>query len=470
MNQIPGHLFASDPTCRELPDGRFWIFTTHDQCSSEFQAPADYWDNMYSYQAYSTADFVEWRQHGSILSRFDIAWGTANAVWDGDAGIPANGRYYAYIPIRCAGTKGWEFQMAVLVADQPEGPYKDALGRPFLTRAEAQAQGLGHQEPCDVCLSPTVIIADDGSPWLLFGQFRAYMAPLCSDMLGFSGPIRELNISLFSGEAHEFIEGPMLHKVGSRWVFSYMTYKNWKGKPNANFQPDDPEGPYIQVCESDSMFGPFDNPRHWIYPSAPDDCNIQHAMAPWRGRWIVAYHLPWRQGSEFRKMHVTEARLDADQRLLPIYPKADPGLGETSRITYAAHAKRFAQEYSAAQGARLEQGPLKAHHVVFQPGGHIRFDDLDFGLTPRACSVSLEMLSLEGDHPQGSLEIRLDRLDGPLLGSLEPAAFRSEKSVLQTPPVSGRHALYLHLTGSAEPETHPLCRLLSFRISNNDEL
>jgi hypothetical protein len=470
---IPSHLFASDPTCRALPDGRFWVFTTHDQCSTQFQAPADYWDNMYSYQAYSTRDFTSWIHHGSILSRFDIGWATANAVWDGDAEIPANGRFYAYIPVRTVVHGHWHFQMAVLVADRPEGPYADALSRPFLTGAEILAQGHASASAHEgaLCLSPTVIIAEDGTPWLLFGQFHAFLAPLRPDMLGFSGPIRELEIPRLSGEAIEYIEGPMLHRIGGRWVFSYMTYKNWQGKLNANFAPEDPEGPYIQVCEADSMFGPFRSPRHWIYPLAADDCNVQHAMARYRDRWIVAYHLPWRRGSESRQLHLTEAGLDRDGRLLPIHPATASALGDPvhRQVIYAAWAKRFAQEYHAAQGALQGKGPLKAHHVVLFPGGHLRFDDLDFGPACGSGCLTLEFVDEPAFAPSGTLEIRIDSPKGPILASVdltrEPGS--DGRVTVSIPAVHGMHPLYVigvgpHASGATPAPA--LCRLLSFRF------
>jgi len=459
-----------------LPDGRFWVFTTHDQCSSQFQAPSDYWDNMYSYQAYSTEDFTSWIHHGSILSRFDITWATANAVWDGDAGIPANGRYYAYIPVRTVVQGTWHFQMAVLVADRPEGPYADALSRPFLTGAEIIAQGhdsaAAHEGA--LCLSPTVITADDGSLWLLFGQFHAFLAPLRPDMLGFSGPIRKLEIPHFCGGANEYIEGPMLHRIGARWIFSYMTYKNWQGKQNANFTSDDPDGPYIQMCEADTMFGPFERPRHWIYPHAADDCNVQHAMARFHDRWILVYHLPWRRGSEFRRLHLTEAGLDGDGRLLPIHPASAPALGDPlcRRVVYAARAKRFAQEYHAAQGVLQGMGPLKAHHVVLFPGGHVRFDDLDFG-PPRATgSLTLEFVHDAACTPCGSLEVRLDHTQGPVLARVDFVTAPGADGRLTVPiaEVQGLHAVCMVGVAPQGHEVVPsqaVCRLLSFRFSGS---
>jgi len=430
---LPGHLFHCDPTCREI-DGRFWVFCTHDQSSSAFQAPEDYWDNMYSYQAYSTADFEEWVSHGSILSRFDIDWADANALWDGDAGIKGpDGKFYAYMPFRCVSqrTGKWSFKMAVMVADQPEGPYRDALGRPFLTDEDLLDQGfeLPEGRRGNLCLSPTVTYDESGAPWLLFGQFKAFIAPLAPTMTALAGPIRELDIPLKGGEAVEYIEGPMLDHIAGRWRFTYMTYKNWQGKPNRYFDESDPEGPYIQVCESDSMFGPFSNPKHWIYPYRPDDANIQHCLARFGERWIVAYHLPWKKGSQHRRTAITEVHLDAAGNLMPIHPENDTGLGEPTKrhLILSAKGKRFAQEFSEIHKGELIQGPLKSHHVRLQPGGWIKFPQMRFdgGET----KVSIGLLPSETDRKDCSFEIRLNSPEGMLVGQAAEIRGHDKESV-----------------------------------------
>src|ERR1035441_10407165 len=95
----PGYQFNSDPTCREL-NGQFYLFTTHDPFTVQFETDNDGFAGMYDFHAYSTTDFDHWVDHGSILSTHDLAWHAGTALWDGDAGIPANGKFYAYAPVR----------------------------------------------------------------------------------------------------------------------------------------------------------------------------------------------------------------------------------------------------------------------------------------------------------------------------------------------------------------------------------
>src|SRR5882724_10570827 len=91
----PGYLFNSDPTCRQIGD-TFYLFTTQDPFTVQFQRPNTFYRGMYAYHAFSTQDFDNWVDHGSILTGRDVSWNAGSALWDGDAGIPANGRFYAY--------------------------------------------------------------------------------------------------------------------------------------------------------------------------------------------------------------------------------------------------------------------------------------------------------------------------------------------------------------------------------------
>ena len=99
----PGYLFNSDPTCRQIGD-TFYLFTTQDPFTVEFQRDNSFFKGMYAYHAFTTTDFDHWVDHGSILTGRDVTWNAGQALWDGDAGIPANGQFYAYAPFRLNST------------------------------------------------------------------------------------------------------------------------------------------------------------------------------------------------------------------------------------------------------------------------------------------------------------------------------------------------------------------------------
>ena len=409
--------FNADPTCREI-NGKFYVFTTHDQSTVGFQGPEDFWHNMYDYHAYSTTDFKTWTDHGSALSIHDVSWATDHSVWDGDIGIPANGKYYAYVPFRSK-----RFEIGVLVADRPEGPYIDALGKPLLTNDIVKSYGLSME--VDVkkggaqCLSSTIIYDDKNNPYLLFGQFRVYAVKLKPNMIEFDGKIFEIDIPRVAGDATEFIEGPWIHKMNDKYYFSYMTYKDWQGMDNPNFSDQDPKGPYIQYCVSDNIFGPYRNPKHWIYPLNDTMPNNQHAVGQYRDKWYLCYHVPY-QGKQHRQVFVTNLETDKKGNLLPVYPSTDRGVVPQDSVKLILDAfayKREAEEFHERKDADEERGIKQDFHFKMKNDGYLLFKNMDFGdgIKGFKVSVSCENSKIK----DAKIEFRIGSPTGRLIGEAD---------------------------------------------------
>ena len=77
----PGYLFNSDPTCREL-DGQFYLITTQDPFTVQFERPNEFYKGMYAYHVFTTTDFDHWTDHGSVVTGRDVNWNTGDALWD----------------------------------------------------------------------------------------------------------------------------------------------------------------------------------------------------------------------------------------------------------------------------------------------------------------------------------------------------------------------------------------------------
>ncbi len=216
----PGYLFNSDPTCREI-DGRFYLFTTQDPFTTHLQTDNKYFKGMYAYHALSTTDFDRWVDHGSILTSRDVSWNTGGALWDGDAGIPANGKFYAYAPFRMNSSKEanyGRFCVGVFVAGQVAGPYRDVFGGPMKSADGSPLEAL----------SPSVVRADDGSPYLIWGsgdtdKHEVMLARLKPDMIQLAEKPRKLAVQQKDECGNlEYFESPMLFKIGSKWYLTYV--------------------------------------------------------------------------------------------------------------------------------------------------------------------------------------------------------------------------------------------------------
>ncbi|HZH66628.1 MAG TPA: carbohydrate-binding protein [Flavisolibacter sp.] len=411
----PDYLFNTDPTAHII-DGRYWLFVCHDQSSTKFIGPEDYWHNIMDYHAYSTTDFLNWRNHGSIFSIHDIPWASDFPVWDSDAGIEVNGKYYAYVTVR----KG-NFGIAVLEADKPEGPYKDVLNKPFITEQTLLDQGILPEREGQKfgVISPTIIYDNDSIPYLYFGQFRFFMVRLKKNMIEMDGNIREIDVPLKGGEATEFIEEASITKINSKYYLTYLTYKDWEGKRNNYFKTGDPSGPYVQYCVADNLWGPYKNPQHLIYPFDSASCNNAAYISKYKNKWVLAYQLPYK-GMQHRQIAITELTINKDGSLQPVFPKADKGIvpGKRMKVIYDAFVyKREAEEFFDRKEAYEERGIKQDFHFKLKKDGYLMFKDIDFGEGAKSFKISV---SCENSKiKKARVEFRLDSPTGKLIGSAD---------------------------------------------------
>jgi hypothetical protein len=445
----PGYQFNSDPTCREL-NGQFYLFTTHDPFTVQFATFNDFYMGMYDFHAYSTTDFDHWVDHGSILSTHDLAWPAGTALWDGDAGIAANGKFYAYAPVRVIADSSvgdGSYRMGALVSDKIEGPYKDALGKEITTVDGKEIIGL----------SPTVARDSKGDPYLYWGADAAgvryvHMAQLAPDMVHLAEPVREMAIPLKDecGEG-EYFESPILFERDGTWYMTYMAIHDGARKACSS---KDAGGFYLRYTTSKSIFGPFDkDPKTIMPPGGGGTENNHQGICTYQGKWYLAYHTGYEK-THHRQVAVTELHFRPDGSIVPIEPDKDLGAGTPGSVTEltldAFAAKREAQEFYARMNADPEPRERGGYHFKLKDGGYLRFDRVDFGQGAHGVQafVSSENTKLQG----GELEFRLDGQAGELLGaiSVAPTGGVSEYKLLtaNAKAVSGVHTVFLIAHGS----------------------
>jgi len=200
-NPIVQTLYTADPA-PVIYNNRVYMFTGHDEDGSTTY-------NMRDWRLYSSADMVNWQDHGSPLSYSSFSWSNGNA-WAGQV-IARNNKFYWYVPIR---QNSGAMAIGVAVADSITGPYKDAIGRPLVSNNE---------------IDPTVWIDSDGQAYLYWGNPNLWYVKLNADMISYSsGPTKvSLTTAGFgsrSGNAQRpttFEEGPWLYKRNSLY---YMIY------------------------------------------------------------------------------------------------------------------------------------------------------------------------------------------------------------------------------------------------------
>ena len=127
-NSIVQTKFTADPAPIVVCD-TIYLITSHDEDDARGF-------HMLDWLCYSTRDMVNWTDHGTISSLATFPWTVqANDAWAPQV-VAGDGKFFLYVPIS---VQGWPKNViAVAVADDPTGPYRDALG----ASADQQGQWL----------------------------------------------------------------------------------------------------------------------------------------------------------------------------------------------------------------------------------------------------------------------------------------------------------------------------------------
>ena len=199
--------YTSDPAPMVHGD-RMYVYTGHDEDNADF-----FW--MQEWRVYSTADMVNWQDHGSPLALESFSWADDRA-WAAQT-IERNGKFYWYICAHSNIKKG--MAIGVAVSDSPTGPFRDAIGKPLFDN--------GSWDNID----PTVMIDDDGQAWLMWGNPRVYYAKLNKDMISFDGEVKQFDMT------EEAFGSPSMDKreKGKKYKDSYVEGP-WLNKRNETYQ------------------------------------------------------------------------------------------------------------------------------------------------------------------------------------------------------------------------------------------
>jgi concanavalin A-like lectin/glucanase superfamily protein/glycosyl hydrolase family 43 len=154
-NPIITDIYTADPDAF-VHGGRLYLDVDHDE------APLSVNDFvMREWRVYSTDDLTHFTDHGARMTLADFAWADRNA-WAPQM-IERDGTFFWYMPARKA--SDGSMAIGVAVADNPLGPFRDALGHPLIDNT------LANHSSFDI--DPTVLIDDDGQAYIYWGSFSS---------------------------------------------------------------------------------------------------------------------------------------------------------------------------------------------------------------------------------------------------------------------------------------------------------
>ena len=217
---FPG--WYADPEVAVFGD-RFWIYPT-------FSAR---YDEQVFFDAFSSPDLKTWTKHPRVLSAEEVKWAW-RAMWAPSV-VERGGRYFFFFGANDIQSDEEKGGIGVAVADAPEGPFTDYLGRPLVDAFYNGAQPIDQ----------FVFRDTDGRDYLIYGGWRhCNIARLRDDFTGFE--TFEDGTTFKEITPAGYVEGPFMFIRADKYYFMWSE-GGWTG-PNYS----------VAYAIADSPLGPFE--------------------------------------------------------------------------------------------------------------------------------------------------------------------------------------------------------------------
>ncbi len=411
---IASHRYLADPTSVVTKD-RVYIY-----CSNDDESPVEGGYNIPNVVCVSSSDMKNWTDHGVVFDAArDTSW--AKKTW-APAGIERNGKFYLYF-----GNGG--ANIGVAVADSPNGPFKDVLGKPLITHRTPGVQPAEHMWLFD----PGVFIDNDGQAYIYFGgngDDNVRVAKLNDDMVSLDGDVVKMH-------APNFFEAAWVWRIDDTYYFSYST------TPKAEMRID-----YMTSKHPTEGF----SYAGIVADQPPLNNNNNHAAQfQFKGKWYHVYHnriVATEAGipTAFRRnIALEEFGYDADGSITKVEYTLN-GVVQNGRLDPFVRVE--GETFSAQNGIETQPSENGGMEVVdTQNGDWIKVEGVDFG-TKGARSVSLSAMG--GEHGS-SIELRLGSLESEPVATITVDASdgRHQWQTLsgELEDVKGVHDLYICFVG-----------------------
>ncbi|SEM52942.1 Glycosyl hydrolases family 43 [Luteibacter sp. UNCMF331Sha3.1] len=296
----PGHAgnpvfpgWYADPEAA-IFDNTYWIYPTTSLRYSE----------QVGFDAFSSPDLVHWTKHANVLAMKDIAW-AKKALW-APAVIEKDGKYYFFFAANDIQSDKEVGGIGVAVADKPDGPYRDLIGKPLIDAFHNRAQPIDQ----------FVFRDDDGTYYMIYGGWKhANIVKLKPDFTGVE-PMADGTVFKEITPAKEYVEGPLMFKRNGKYYFMWSE-GGWTGPDYsvAYAIGDSPMGPFKRIgkiLQQDTTVATGAG-HNSVFHVAKDDA------------WYIVYHrhpLGDKVGNH-RQVAIEKMVFDNDGKILPVVMTTD---------------------------------------------------------------------------------------------------------------------------------------------------
>lgn len=200
-NPIITDKYTADPAAL-VYDGKVYLYAGHDDPADDF----NFYD-LNEWLVYSSEDMINWKEHPVPLKATDFEWAVDDA-WAAQV-VERDGKFYWYVTVEHNKEHPGK-AIGVAVADNPLGPFKDAIGKALITNdMTTEFTNITWDD-----IDPTVWIEEDGQAYLYWGNTQLYWAKLKDNMIELDGEIHTVDLP-------NFVEAPWIHKKGDWYYLSY---------------------------------------------------------------------------------------------------------------------------------------------------------------------------------------------------------------------------------------------------------
>lgn len=413
-NPIVQHVYTADPAPL-VHNGRVYLYTGHDEDGSTSSFV------MHDWRVWSSADMVNWTDHGSPLSLNTFSWAGANA-WAGQA-VERDGKFYWYVPVSVRATG--QFAIGVAVSDSPTGPFRDALGHPLVENSE---------------IDPTVFIDDDGQAYLYWGNPNLWYVKLNADMTSYAGsPVRIPLTTEGFGSRTDNPDRPTLYEEAP-WVYKRngLYYMVYAAKCCSEF---------IAYSTAPSPTGPWTY-RGTVMPAQGNSFTNHAGIVDFQGNSYFFYHngaLPG-GGGFTRSVAVEKFSYNADGTI-PTINMTTAGAPQAG--TLDPYVRQEAESIAWGSGIETEPSSEGGMSISWiENGDYIKVKGVAFGTG--AGSFTARVAS---NTSGGRVELHLDSATGPTVGTCTVSGTGGWQtwSTVSCPVTgaTGTHDLYLRFAGGS---------------------
>ena len=298
-NPLFGGEWYADPEIA-IVGKEYWIFPT---VSTAF-------DKGIFLDAFSSKDLINWEKHPHIVDTTTVKW-LRKALW-APAFVQHNGKCFLFFGannIQTPESPWWRSEygnqlqyggIGICVADRPEGPYKDYLGKPLIDKVFNGAQPIDQY----------VFKDKNGQFYIIYGGWQhCNIAKLAND---FKSLIPFENGELVKEITPQgYVEGPVMF-VRNKKYYLMWSEGDWA---KSNYQ--------VAYSWSDTPFGPFKRMGTVLEQDSAIATGAGHhsmLQIPRTDEWYIVYHrrpIP-NKGTNHRVVCIDRIYFDTDGKIRPV--------------------------------------------------------------------------------------------------------------------------------------------------------